>query len=331
MPRYSQKDRFFRVDVPSIGEDVLLLEGFSGEEHVSEPFEFTLQLLSEETGIDPLKVLREPIVLTVRLPDGSDRQIHGICNRFAQHGRDEELTTYEAEIVPWLWFLSLNKDCKIFQKKTVLEIFQEIFGKYGQADFDIKCVESYSPREYCVQYRESDLDFVSRLMEEEGIFYFFQHSGEGHKLILADDRSAVEACKGQEIFRVEQSPDARDDEDVITELEREHQVYTAKVTITDYDFAQPSMNLESSASDEDYEEIYDYPGKYTKLSDGERYASLRLQEQAAAQEIVRGIGRCRAFRSGYEFDLSEHYRADLNQTYFLKSVWHSGHGGGYRS
>ncbi|MCJ7628278.1 MAG: type VI secretion system tip protein VgrG, partial [Longimicrobiales bacterium] len=259
MPRYSQKDRFFRVDVPSIGEDVLLLEGFSGEEHVSEPFEFTLQLLSEETGIDPLKVLREPIVLTVRLPDGSDRQIHGICNRFAQHGRDEELTTYEAEIVPWLWFLSLNKDCKIFQKKTVLEILQEVFGKYGQADFDIKCVESYSPREYCVQYRESDLDFVSRLMEEEGIFYFFQHSGEGHKLILADDRSAVEACKGQEIFRVEQSPDVRDDEDVITELEREHQVYTAKVTITDYDFAQPSMNLESSASDEDYEEIYDYP------------------------------------------------------------------------
>ncbi|MCJ7627040.1 MAG: type VI secretion system tip protein VgrG, partial [Longimicrobiales bacterium] len=196
---------------------------------------------------------------------------------------------------------------------------------------DIKCVESYSPREYCVQYRESDLEFVSRLMEEEGIFYFFQHSGEGHKLILADDRSAVEACKGQEIFRVEQSPDARDDEDVITELEREHQVYTAKVTITDYDFAQPSMNLESSASDDDFEELYDYPGKYTKLSDGERYASLRLQEQAAAQEIVRGIGRCRAFRSGYEFDLSEHYRADLNQTYFLKSVWHSGHGGGYRS
>jgi type VI secretion system secreted protein VgrG len=121
------------------------------------------------------------------------------------------------------------------------------------------------------------------------------------------------------------------DEDVITELEREHQVYTAKVTITDYDFVQPSMNLESSASDEDYEEIYDYPGKYSKLSDGERYASLRLQEKAAAQEVVRGVGKCRAFRSGYEFDLSEHYRADSNQTYFLKSVWHSAHGGGYRT
>jgi len=331
MPRYSQTDRVIRVEVPSLGDDVLLLEGFSGEEHVSEPFEFTIQLLSEETGIDPKAVLREPMILTIRLPDGSDRKIHGLCNRFSQGGRDEDLTSYEAEIVPWLWFLSLNQDCKIFQQKTVIEIIEEVFGKYGNADFDIKCVESYAPREFCVQYRESDLDFVSRLMEEEGIFYFFQHSNEGHKLILADDRSAVEACEGQDIFRVEQSPDTRVDEDVITELEREHQVYTAKVTVTDYDFLQPSMNLESSASEEDYEEVYDYPGRYSKLSDGERYASLRLQEKAAAQEVVRGVGKCRAFRSGYEFDLSEHYRADSNQTYFLKSVWHSAHGGGYRT
>ncbi len=331
MARYTQKDRYFRVDVPSLGEDILLLEGFTGEEHVSEPFEFTLQMLSEEVAIDPKKVLREPLTLTLRLPDGSDRQIHGFCRRFAQHGRDEDLTSYEAVIVPWIWFLSLNRDLKIFQQKTVLEILEEVFGKYEQADFENLCVESYQPREYCVQYRESDLDFVSRLMEEEGIFYFFRHSKEGHKLVLADDRSAAEACTGQSIFRVETTPDARDDEDIITSLEREHQVYTTKVTITDYDFVQPSMNLESTASEDEYEEIYDYPGKYTKLSDGERYASLRLQEAAAAQEVVRGTGGCRAFRSGYQFDLSEHYRADANQTYFLKSVWHSVQGGGYRA
>jgi len=124
-------------------------------------------MLSEEDGIGPTKVLREPLILTIRLPDGSDRVIHGLCNRFAQHGKDEDLTTYEAEIVPWLWFLSLNQDCRIFQQMTVLEIIEEVFGKYGQADFEKKCVESYQPREYCVQYRESDLDFVSRLMEEE--------------------------------------------------------------------------------------------------------------------------------------------------------------------
>ena len=331
MPTYSQTDRFFRVEAPALGEDVLLLESFSGEEHVSEPFEFMLQMLSETPDIDPTSVLREPLILTMVLPDGSERKIHGICNRFAQHGRDEDLTSYEAEIVPWLWFLSLNRDCKIFQQKTVVEIIEEVFSKYEQADFEFQCVESYQPLEYCVQYRESDLDFVSRLMEREGIFYLFHHSAEGHKLLLADDRSAVEACTGQDIFRVETTPDARDDEDIITALEREHQVYTTKVTITDYDFNQPSMNLESSASDDDFEEIYDYPGNYTQLSDGERYASLHLQAQACHQEIVRGTGRCRSFRSGFEFDLSEHYRADANQTYLLTSVWHSGHGGGYRA
>jgi len=331
MPRYSQQNRIFRVDVPNLETDTLLLESFSGEEHVSSPFQFSLRLLSEDPAVDPNALLREPLILTIQLPDGSERKIHGHCRRFAQYGRDEDLTTYRSEIVPWLWFLTLNQDCRIFQQMSVLEILEEVFGKYEQADFDIRCVESYAPREYCVQYRETDFAFVSRLMEEEGIFYFFQHSEEGHKLILADDRSAVDPCTGQDIFRVEQSPDARDDEDVITTLEREHQVYTTKVTLTDFDFVQPSMNLESSASDDDYEEIYDYPGKYTQLSEGERYATIRLEERGAAREVVKGNGLCRAFRSGYEFDLSEHYRSDMNQTYFLTSVLHEGSGGGYRS
>jgi type VI secretion system secreted protein VgrG len=298
---------------------------------VSLPFEFSLELLSEDPAVDAGSLLRQPLVITLVLPDASERKIHGYCRRFSQHGRDEDLTSYRAEIVPWLWFLNLTQDCRIFQEMTVLEILEAVFGKYDSADFDIRCVESYSPREYCVQYRETDFAFVSRLMEEEGIFYFFEHSEEGHKLVLADDRSAVGPCTGQAIFRVETTPDARDDEDVITSLERQHQVYTAKVTLTDFDFTQPSMNLQSAASDANYEEIYDYPGKYKDLSEGERYAGLRLQERAAAQEVVRGAGRCRAFRSGYEFDLSEHYRSDTNQTYLLTSLWHSGRGGGYRA
>ena len=169
MGRYSQADRAFRVNVPALGEDVLLLEGFSGEEHVSETFEFSIEVVSENESIAPADVLRQPFVVSMRLADGSDRIIHGLCRRFAQLGQEEGLTSYQAEIVPWLWFLSLNQDCRVFQEMTVPEIIEEIFGKYPQADFENKCVESYSPREYCVQYRESDLNFVSRLLEEEGI------------------------------------------------------------------------------------------------------------------------------------------------------------------
>jgi type VI secretion system secreted protein VgrG len=331
-PRYSQENRTFRVNVPSLGgEDVLLLDGFTANSGVSEPFQLTLQLVSEDDAVDPAAVLREPFLVTIELPDDSVRHIHGFCNRFAQRGKSEELTSYEAEIVPWLWFLSLNHDCRIFQEMSVLEILEVVFGKYGQADYEIRCVESYSQKEYCVQYRESDLSFVSRLMEEEGIFYFFEHSEEGHKLILADDSSAIQECRGQERFRVTTTPDARPDEDIIEELEREHQVYTTQITLTDYDPLQPSLSLESFQSDGSHEELYDFPGKYEKLPDGERYALLRLQEQSAAQQTVRGQGRCRAFRSGYKFDLTEHYRADTNQGYLLLSVWESGYNGGYRS
>lgn len=331
MGQYSQEDRVFRVAVPSLGEDVLLLEGFSGHEHVSEPFEFTLEMVSENDSIDPEEVLRGPILLWMRLPDGTDRPIHGRCSRFAQLGRHEELTHYEAEVVPWLWFLSLTQDCKIFQDMTVLEIIEEVFSKYEAADYENNCIEDYSPREYCVQYRETDLNFVSRLMEEEGIFYFFEHSEDGHKLILADDSSALEDCPGQSTFSITTTPDAWVEEDVITEFEREYQVYTNRVTLTDFDHLQPSMNLQSTASDDDHEELYDYPGRYSELSAGERYAGILLEERAAGWAMARGAGTCRAQASGYKFDLTDHYRSDANQTYFLLSVWHVGRGGGYRS
>ncbi len=329
-PRYSQETRAFRVRVASLEEDALLLDGFACTSRVSEPFQLTLELLSEDDSVEPATVLREPFLVAISLPDGSNRWLHGFCNRFAQRGKDEELTSYEAEIVPWLWFLSLNQDCHIFQEMTVLEILEEVFGKYGHADYELRCVESYPQKEYCVQYRESDLDFVSRLMEEEGLFYFFEHSEEGHKLIVADDSSAIQDCEGQERFRVATTPEVREDEDVIEELELEHQVYTAQVTLTDYDFLQPSLDLASSASDETYEELYDFPGRYEELSDGERYALIRLQERAAAQQLIRGSGRCRSFQAGFKFDLTEHYRADTNQSYLLLAVWESGHNGGYR-
>ena len=330
-PRYSQENRAFRVRVGSLEEDVLLLDGFACNSRVSEPFQLTLQLLSENDSVNPASVLREPFLVTMGLPDGSDRHVHGFCSRFAQRGKNEDLTSYEAEVVPWLWFLSLNQDCHVFQEMTVLEILEEIFGKYGQAEYEIRCVESYPAKGYCVQYRESDLDFVSRLMEEEGLFYFFEHSDEGHKLIVADDSSAIQECEGQEVFRVATTPGARRGEDVIEELERVHQVYTTQVTLTDYDPLQPSLDLASSASDETHEELYDFPGRYERLPDGERYALIRLQERAAAQQLVRGSGKCRSFRSGYRFPLTQHYRVDTNQSYLLLSVWESGYNGGYRS
>ena len=330
MAKYSQAKRPMRIDT-TLGADVLLLAAFTGEEGISTPFYYTLDLLSEDASIDAKKLLRSPATVTLDLVDGSKRYVHGLIRRFVQLGRSEtQLTSYRAELVPWLWFLSLSSECKIFQNLSVLDIIEQVFKALGYSDFQIKCTKTYPKREFCVQYRETHFNFVSRLMEEEGIFYFFEHSKDKHMLTLADATSAVKPCPGQATARMAVQAGAWQEQDVVTNFEREHAVHTGKITLRDYDYLQPTLQLESSVSGDGKAEAYDYPGNYTKPDDGDRYARLRLEEQEAWFQVGRGASTCRAFQSGTRFDLKEHYRPDANQTYTLVHVQHSGRAGGYQ-
>jgi type VI secretion system secreted protein VgrG len=328
MADFSQKGRYLGVKTP-LGEDVLLLEGFSGREAISRPFHFTLELLSEDPAVDPEELIRQAVTVSVGLPDGSTRVINGRVARFTQLGQAAILHSYSAQIVPWLWFLSLSNDCRIFQKMNVLDIIKKIFADYPDADFSVKCMGSYPPRDYCVQYRESDLDFVSRLMAEEGIFFFFEHSESGHKLIIADDPSTIPPC-AQSTARVNTNPAAEFWDDVINRIEREMSAHSTAVSLTDYDDLQPSLNLMSSASVAGFEEVYDYPGKFSHTSEGERYAKLRLEALSNHKEVLRGTPRVRAFESGHKFTLSDHPVAAANQEYLLLSVAHEARDSSYR-
>lgn len=326
----TQDNRAFRVDVPALGPDVLLLQRFSGREAVSNPFLYTLEMISEDDAVDPGGLLRQPMVVTLVLPDG-ERHIHGLVRRFVQLGQNEELTFYRAEIVPWFWFLKLSQDCKIFQNKSVIEIATEVFDGLGYADYEFRCSQTYEPREYCVQYRESHFDFVSRLLEEEGAFYFFEHSDSKHVLVIADDNGAMEASPHQSSARLETEAAPGREEEVITELVAERSVHVGKITLRDYDFENPSLNLESVASGEEGEEHYDYPGRYVELSAGERYARLMLEQVEQGQALVRGGGLVRAFEAGRRFDLENHYRSDLNQPYVLLEVRQRAEAGDFRT
>jgi type VI secretion system secreted protein VgrG len=328
MATITQAGQPFSIATP-LGADELLLDTFNGVEGISTPFLFTVDLLSENEKVDAADVLRKEVTLTFILPDGSNRVIHGIVRRFAQLGQRDQLTYYRAEIVPWLWFLSLAKDVRIFQQMSVLEIVEKVFTAQGYQDFEIKCSRSYPKREYCVQYRESNLDFVSRLLEEEGIYYFFRHSTSGHVLVLADDNNAAQEVGGGGAARL--SGERRDDEDVVLELSDVHAVHIGTVTLTDYDYLQPSLSLQQTVSGEGREEAYDYPGMYASPSDGDRYALVRLQEQEAVARVLTGAGTMRSFESGAKFKLVGHYRRDLNASYLITEVRHSGHAGAYRA
>ena len=331
MGRFSQEGRPFRVDTP-LEPDTLLLQRYHGDEGVSIPFHYTLELLSEEEAVDPEELLRQPMVVTVRLQDDAERKVHGLVRRFTQMGQRDDLTLYSAEIVPWLWFLTLSRDCKVFQNKSVLDIVQEVFDGLGWSDYDIRCSQTYAPREYCVQYRETHFNFVSRLLEEEGIFYFFEHTEDGHTLVLADMNGTCEACPDQDTARMATDEGPWQDEDVVTSLSFETAVHLTKVTLREYDFTRPSLNLETSAEADDVDdEAYDYPGLYKELDDGTRYAQLLLEEGSCGGQVIRGASNCRAFQSGFKTTLSEHYRPDANQEYLLLHVSHRGEAGDYRS
>lgn len=328
MAPYTQANRPIRVDTV-LEKDLLLLNSFNGIEGMSQPFAAQVDLLSTSPDLDPAKLLRTPMLVTIHMKSGEKRLLHGICRRFSQGQRHDDLTVYRAEIVPWLWFLRLSRESRIYQENTVPEILELVFDRLGYADYELRLTRSYLPRTYCVQYRETHFDFVSRLMEEEGIFYFFDHTAEKHMLVLSDDSSLSKAAPGAETARF--TEDDRHADDVIRELEREHAVHTGKVTLTDYDFEQPSLDLLRGQGDDEFEELYDYPGRYTQPDEGERLALLWLEVEEMQRQTVRGGGNVRGFIPGFHFTLQEHYRRDANGKYLITQVQHTASAGEYRA
>jgi type VI secretion system secreted protein VgrG len=326
---YTQAGRPISIDTPA-GTDVLLLERVTGYEAISTPFEFEAEVVSENNSIDPTTLVRQSATITMELAGGAKRYINGYINRFVQLGASYNLTTYRLTLVPSIWQMSIWRDCKIFQNKTTQQIVEAVFSTYGITNYEFHLTGSYQPREYCVQYRETSLDFIHRLLEEDGIYYFFSHSNGSHTLILVDAPSSLNYC-AQKSSRMAAAGSASLEQDVVTDLQAEFRANTGKITLNDYNFTTPSTSLLSTQSGKYSEEHYDYPGRYATKSDGDTYAGIRIEEQEAMYRVFRGSSHCRAFASGYKFDLQNHYRRDLNQTYLLVRLTHDMRTNSYRA
>jgi type VI secretion system secreted protein VgrG len=320
----TQATREIRVDTP-LGPDVLVLRSFQGQEAISRLFAFELDLVSEESSIKYDDIVGQLVTVCVSLADGSPRYWNGFVSRFVQAGRDSNVAVYHATVVPWLWFLDQTTDCRIFQNKSAPDIIKQIFQEYGFRDFSLSLYGDFVKRDYCVQYRESDFNFVSRLMEEEGIFYFFEHEKSKHTLILGNDPGAHKTCANQPSARYEGTSGGWQDDDVILQWLQEQEVRPGVFTSSDYNFETPTANMQSSVNGKGKWEVYDFPGEYTKRADGDKLVKVRLQEQQMPWSIARGTSDCRAFSVGYKFKLTDHYRSDLNQEYVLTSLRHSAH------
>ncbi len=326
---YTQEQRLMSIKSP-LGKDTLLLHSFSGHEGMSQLFHFSADFLSENHSISFKDIVGKQVTLQVQHHGDDQRHWNGFVSRFACVGGDNRFSYYRAEIVPWVWFLTRTADCQIFQQKTIPEIIKKVFQDHGFQDFQDRTQGSYPQREYVVQYRETAFNFVSRLMEEYGIFYFFEHDQNTHKLIFADKPQVHKNCPVQYKVRFNYTPGATVlHEDVVDNWGAEQELRPGKYALTDYNFQTPNTSLMANVQtvaeiggNTKYE-IYDYPGIHTKKSEGDTTTKVRMEEEEALHHLVTGSGNCRSFASGYKFHLDEHSRPDMNGDFLLTEVTHS--------
>jgi type VI secretion system secreted protein VgrG len=326
---YTQDNRLLILDTP-LGKDVLLLQELTGEEGISRLFTYELNLLAHENdSVVFSDIVGQKVSIALSRPDGTSRYISGYVSRFTQGDTDERMFThYHAQVVPWLWFLTRQADCRIFQNMAVPDIISQVFNLFDFKDFRLSLKNTYPQLEYCVQYRETSFNFVSRLMEEFGIFYYFDHSTEGkHTMVLADQSSTLPACPSSPISYDTQVGGIYDPE-AITDWHVGQEVRTGKYTVTDYNFTTPSTSLLANdptvvnLSASQPLELFDYPGLHTTKDQGDTVAKTRMQEEEAGYMVVQSASNCRAVMSGYSFVLKNHYRGDQNTNYVVTEVRH---------
>ncbi len=312
------------------GNDKLFrVVAFEGSEKVSQLFSFVLDLAMEEAAADDFMfegLLGEEAYLKI-LSEEADRYVHGIISKIESRGETGNFTIYRFYLVPKLWLLTLRTNNRIFQKKKTDEIIKTVLSDAGIPGdrYRFALTGSYQKREYCVQYNESDFDFISRLMEEEGIFYFFEHSKNKHVLVFSDSNVGFQTIRGDKNIGFHRSDSLVPEHEIIFQFSYLGQVISGKATHTDYNFRKPSLDLLSyDTGDRTELEQYEYPGRYIEKTEGKRRASVRLEELTVFESFGEGMSFCPRFTPGFMFEL-EHYPASTwNQEYALIGVTHKG-------
>lgn len=299
----------------------------NGSEGLSQLFEFDVELVADNYSLDLKSLLGKPLTLEIETVAGS-RFLNGQVTRFQLIGRENAVSRYyiyKASVRPWLWYLTQTSDNKIFQQKTVPDVIKEVLGEYGYP-FEIKLSGSYRNWEYCVQYQETDFAFISRLMEHEGIYYYFKHENGQHTLVMTDDISSHKATTGYESIPY-YGPDrhGKPQEEYVSMWEVVAQITPDGYATTDYDFTKPGASLDSvskrsGGSQNGNLEMFEWQGGFQEADHGEQYSRVRLQELQSIQEQVRGIANARGIAAGFTFNLRNHPRSAENKEYLVVSV-----------
>lgn len=340
---YTQTHRPMEVITP-LGKDALLLIGFSGHEAISQLFSFQLDMLAPNATVVPFeKLLGQKITVRLDMQGGLQRFFNGVCIRVSQGMRDNNFTGYRMEIVPEFWKLTKRTDIRTFQHMAVPDILKKVLSKL---DVTYEIQGTFQPRDYVVQYRETDYNFASRLMEEEGIYYFFKHTADGHTMVVANTPSSHPDLPLRPDVIFEETLGGKRAEDRVTRWEKVQELRSGKYRLWDHTFEMPYKSLYAERTipesvqvgtvthplrvgGNEEMEIFDFPGDYAGRFDGvdsggspqpgemqkifddnQRTASIRIDQEAVQSLVVQGVSTCRQFVSGHKFRLQRHFNAD---------------------
>jgi type VI secretion system secreted protein VgrG len=324
----TEKKYSFVVDV--LDRDTFAVVEFTGEEGLSQPYRFEVMLVSEDGEIDFSRVMEGRACFTIHREDGDEIDFHGVLESFEQLHSTEGYVFYRASVVPRLQWLSMTHHNQIFLYKTVPEVIEAVLkdGGLTSLDFEPRLERAYPRREYTCQYGESHLEFVSRWMEREGIYYYFEQGQSGEKVILTDTKVAhSEMPQGKTLYYSPLSGlDQLHREEVISDLVYSQQRVPKTLTLKDYNYRTPSLDLSgtSRVSPVGRGEVHIYGEHFRTQEEGDALARVRAEQLLCQEKRFRGESAIPYLRSGYRFDLKDHYRGDFNQEYLTIALRHEG-------
>lgn len=335
---FDQGTRSLQITTP-LGENAVLLVQFSGEEELSRLFSFHLSLLADGPfqGAD---MVGKNVTFSMLDDTGDRRYFNGFVQRLAGGDEDEKgIRGYSATVVPWLWFLSQKSDCRIFQNMTVIEVVSKVFTDLGFNDFETsKVTGEHLKREYWVQYRETSFNFISRLLEEEGIYYYFKHEDGKHTLVLSDNASGYTACKENLIDYPRDEATTMSVKAHLRSWEHLMEFRTGAWAHTDYDFTKPSTSLMASEKTlmkfdkVAHYELYDYPGEYTDKAFGKEQSRRRMEEIESDHDSVTASSDCKTLTPGGKFKVGKHrVKAEEGKEWVIQRIRHDAHEGSYET
>ncbi|MHA7847777.1 type VI secretion system tip protein VgrG [Serratia sp. D1N4] len=298
---------------------------FTTQERLSKNPVYSLEFQATDSDIDLVSLLGEIIKVRIELPDSAG---YRIFFTYVVAGNDEgqrqNQFVYRLELSTWLWFLMQNRNCRIFQDLNIVSIIEQIFTRYNFADYRFELADSYPLREYCVQFAETDFDFINRLLEDEGVWYYFEHSDEKHTLVITDRQqfAALEGNYAQLSF-LPDSEEMRAIREGVQRLQRSQRIHASEVVLRDFDFLNPRNTLQTHIEESRQHlqgvplEWYDYAAGYTDTQHGENIARLRLEAMQSHGQLLSGESNATGLMAGKSFSLVQHPDNSRNRAFKL--------------